>query len=171
MKMPAAHRMTREKNNRRIVAVGIAAMACAFGASGIALNSAWARAQTAESAPAASSMAEKQSGRPLPRGKKLMLKDGSYQLIREYKIEGDRVRYYSLDTADWEEIPADLVDWDKTKSVEADEAKQDASAVAKVKTEEKQRQAEMLDIDASVEIAPKVFLPPGEGMFAFDGQK
>jgi hypothetical protein len=100
-----------------------------------------------------------------------MLKDGSYQLIREYKVEGDRVRYYSIDASDWEEMPADLVDWDKTKSVASDEAKGDASAVAKVKSEEKQREAEMLDIDASVEIAPKVFLPAGEGMFAFDGQK
>ena len=100
-----------------------------------------------------------------------MLKDGSYQLIREYKLDGDRVRYYSLDTSEWEEMPADLVDWDRTKSVAADEAKRDASAVAKVKSEEKQREAEMLDVDASVEIAPKVFLPSGEGMFAFDGQK
>src|SRR5579872_2383145 len=65
--------------------------------------------------------------RPLPRGKKLMLKDGSYQLIREYQIEGDRVRYYSLDSSQWEEMPADLVDWDKTKKAEADEAKQDAA--------------------------------------------
>lgn len=100
-----------------------------------------------------------------------MLKDGSYQLIREYKLDGDRVRYYSLDTSEWEEMPADLVDWDRTKSVAADEAKRDASAVAKVKSEEKQREAEMLDVDASVEIAPKVFLPSGEGVFAFDGQK
>src|SRR5215467_8946806 len=57
----------------------------------------------------------------LPRGKKLMLKDGSFQLIREYQIEGDRVRYYSLDSLQWEEMPADLVDWDKTKKIEADQ--------------------------------------------------
>ena len=77
----------------------------------------------------------------LPRGQKLMLKDGGFQLIREYKIEGDRVRYYSLDSLQWEQMPADLVDWDKTKSVEAEEAKHDAAAVAKVKSLEAQRQA------------------------------
>jgi len=107
----------------------------------------------------------------LPRGKKLMLKDGSFQLIREYQIEGDRVRYYSLDSLQWEEMPADLVDWDKTKKIEADQAKQDAATVAKVKSQESERQAELLDVDASVEIAPGVFLPSGDGLFAFDGKK
>jgi hypothetical protein len=41
---------------------------------------------------------------------KLYLKDGSFQLVREYTVEGDRVKYYSVDRSDWEEIPADLVD-------------------------------------------------------------
>ncbi len=64
----------------------------------------------------------------LPRGKKLMLKDGSFQLVREYQIEGDRVRYYSVDSSQWEEMPADLVDWDKTKKVAEEEAGRDAEA-------------------------------------------
>src|ERR1700683_934918 len=54
--------------------------------------------------------------RGLPRGKKLMLKDGSFQLVREYQVEGDRVRYYSVDRDGWEEVPAALVDLDKTKA-------------------------------------------------------
>src|SRR5579872_4999071 len=103
-------------------------------------------------------------------GKKLMLKDGSYQLVREYQIEGDRVRYYSLDSSQWEEMPVDLVDWDKTKKIAADEANEQASEISKVKHAESERQAELLDVDASVEIAPKVFLPQGEGLFAFDGK-
>jgi hypothetical protein len=114
---------------------------------------------------------QKSAASALPRGKKLMLKDGSYQLIREYQVEGDRVRYYSMDSSQWEEMPANLVDWEKTKKVEADEAKDEATAVAKVKHEEAQRQAEMLDVDASVQIAPGVFLPQGEGLYAFDGKK
>ncbi len=45
---------------------------------------------------------------------KLYLKDGSFQLVREYKVEGDRVRYYSVDRSDWDEIPVDLVDLKRT---------------------------------------------------------
>jgi hypothetical protein len=110
------------------------------------------------------------SAAALPRGKKLMLKDGGFQLVREYSVEGDRVRYYSIDSGQWEEMPADLVDWEKTKTVAGEEAKRDAAAVAKAKSQEVARQAQTLDIDASVEAAPGVFLPPGEGLFAFDGK-
>jgi hypothetical protein len=106
----------------------------------------------------------------LPRGKKLMLKDGSFQLVREYQVEGDRVRYYSIDSGQWDEMPADLVDWDKTKKVAADEVARDATFVAKARATEAKRTAEPLDIDASVEAAPGVFLPRGEGLFAFDGK-
>jgi hypothetical protein len=45
---------------------------------------------------------------------KLYLKDGSFQLVREYTVEGDRVKYYSVDRSDWEEVPADLVDLKRT---------------------------------------------------------
>lgn len=106
----------------------------------------------------------------LPRGKKLMLKDGSFQLIREYKVEGDRVRYYSLDSGQWEEMPATLVDWDATRKVEAEETKRDAELVAKVHVREEERRASPLDLDASLETAPGVFLPPGEGLYLFDGK-
>ena len=36
---------------------------------------------------------------------KLFLKDGTYQLAREYKVEGDRVSFLSVDRDEWEEIP------------------------------------------------------------------
>jgi hypothetical protein len=107
---------------------------------------------------------------PLPRGKKLMLKDGSFQLVREYKLDGDRVRYYSIEQSQWEEMPESLVDWDATHKIEAAEAKRDAEVVAKVHARESGRTAAVLDIDASLEVAPGVFLPAGEGLFAFDGK-
>jgi len=106
----------------------------------------------------------------MPRGKKLMLKDGSFQLVREYKIEGDRIRYYSIDQSQWEEMPESLVDWDATHKIEAAEAHRDAEVVAKAHLLEKARTAESLDIDASLEVAPGVFLPPGEGIWEFDGK-
>src|SRR5258708_954252 len=45
---------------------------------------------------------------------KLYLKDGSTQLVREYRVDGDRVKYYSTERSDWEEIPVDLVDIKRT---------------------------------------------------------
>jgi len=63
------------------------------------------RAQDSASSQAPSSSGQATSStapRILPRGKKLMLTDGTFQLVREYKIEGDRVRYYSVDSSQWE---------------------------------------------------------------------
>lgn len=108
---------------------------------------------------------------PLPRGTKLMLKDGSYQLASEYEIQGDRVRYYSVERSQWEVIPTAIVDWAATRKAEAEEEKSRASLVSKVKKqEEEQRAVAPLDIDASLEVAHGVFLPPGEGLFVFDGK-
>jgi len=106
----------------------------------------------------------------LPRGEKLMLTDGTFQLVREYKVEGDRVRYYSLDSSQWEQIPVSMVDWDATKKIEAEEAKSDAALVAKVHKQETARLAVPLDIDASLEVAPGIFLPPGDHLFVYDGK-
>jgi hypothetical protein len=106
----------------------------------------------------------------IPRGKKLMLKDGTFQLVREYHVEGDRVRYYSIDQRDWDEIPESLVDWDATRKMEMGEAKKNLDLVAEARKTESMRNAELIDVDASIEIAPKVFLPVGIGLFEFDGK-
>ena len=47
---------------------------------------------------------------------KLYMKDGSYQLVREYQTQADRVRFYSVERAEWEEIPLDLVDLKRTQA-------------------------------------------------------
>jgi hypothetical protein len=106
-----------------------------------------------------------------PRGKKLVLKDGSFQLVRSYEQKGERVRYYSVERGAWEEIPAAMVDWDATARVEAAEKAEEDAFAKKVRTqEEAQRIETVMDVDASLQVAPGIFLPPGEGMFAIDGK-
>jgi len=68
---------------------------------------------------------------------KLYLKDGSYQLVREYQAQTDRVRYYSVERSQWEEVPLDLVDLKRTES-EVAERKTELAVEAKVVAEEDQ---------------------------------
>lgn len=75
----------------------------------------------------------------------LYIKGGGDMLVREYEVREDRVRYYSLERSQWEEIPLELVDLDKTqKTAERAEQRRDAmrresaaerAAEAKAKTE------------------------------------
>lgn len=56
---------------------------------------------------------------------KLFLKDGGYHIVREYHVQGDRVRFFSTERGEWEEIPTALVDLSKTEAVAKDNAEQD----------------------------------------------
>jgi hypothetical protein len=114
----------------------------------------------------------KESGVPvLPRGTKLVLKDGTYQVVREYQRNGDRVRYFSMERGDWEEIPTSLVDWDATAKAASEAEKSSAAEVEKIhKQEEAKRMDNVTDIDASLQVGGGVFLPEGEGMFVLEGK-
>src|SRR6202163_1090745 len=107
----------------------------------------------------------------LSHGTKLMLKDGNFQLVRSYERNGERVRYFSVERGDWEEIPAAMVDWDATEKARIAEEKSDAALVKKVQAQEQARQVvSVVDVDASLTVGQGVFLPNGEGMFAVAGQ-
>jgi hypothetical protein len=107
----------------------------------------------------------------LPRGKKLVLKDGSFQLVRGYSRNGERVRYLSAERGDWEEIPAATVDWDATARAEAEEHKEEEALAKRVRAQEQAQRIEaVMDVDASLQVAQGVFLPPGEGMFLIQGK-
>jgi hypothetical protein len=99
------------------------------------------------------------------RGQKLMLRDGNYHLARSWERNGDRVRFYSIERSAWEEIPADLVDWAATEA--AAKAAQDRLADTQQRlTAIRQAQlASEVDVDSSLEIAPGVFLPEGDGLY------
>jgi hypothetical protein len=111
------------------------------------------------------------NGGQAPVGKKLMLKDGNYQLVREYQRNGDRVKYFSAERGDWEEIPAAIVDWDATAKAEAATTASKDELLKKVRQQEEQQKREMpLDVDVSLPVAPGIFLPSGEGMFVVEGK-
>src|SRR5258707_10793799 len=106
----------------------------------------------------------------LTRGKKLVLKDGNFQLVREYDRKGERVRYFSLERGAWEEIQASMIDWAAAEKVEAATAARDKAEVEKLKKqEETSRVDRALDVDASLQAASGMFLASGEGMFAVEG--
>lgn len=117
---------------------------------------------------------------PLPRGKKLILKDGTYQLIREYERrdaatgkpseDGNLVRYWSTERSAWEELPADLIDWEATRKAAEEEAARLTERAERIREAEIADRAAGIDVDASIEVAPGVFLPDGLGLFAWDGK-
>lgn len=100
-----------------------------------------------------------------------MLKDGSFQIVRSYERKGDRVRYYSLERSVWEELPADMVDWEATAKNDAERGREEEALAKKVHVEEEANRIDVaMDIDASLPVAPGVFLPPGEGLFVVEGK-
>ena len=106
-----------------------------------------------------------------PHGRKLVLKDGNFQMVREYQRNGDRVRYYSMERKDWEEIPTALIDWDATAKAEKTEESADAALVNKIHAQESAQKMEaVVDVDASLQVGSGAFLPPGEGMFLVEGK-
>ena len=76
---------------------------------------------------------------------KLYLKDGDFHMVREYEVDGDRVRYYSVERSDWEEMPVALVDLKRTEAEagerkavlekQSQEVEDEAAAVREVRAE------------------------------------
>ncbi|MBI1897988.1 MAG: hypothetical protein HYS04_15870 [Acidobacteria bacterium] len=86
---------------------------------------------------------------------KLYLKDGGYHVVSEYKKLTDRVRYFSVERGEWEEIPVELVDLKRTQAeIKAgEEARKEETAVfdAEEKAErEHRREIERIPINPGV---------------------
>ncbi len=104
------------------------------------------------------------------RGKKLFLTDGTFQLVRSWERNGERVRFYSIERSAWEEIPASMVDFAATEKAAADAAKELEETRDKLKDIKQTEMAQELDVDASIEIAPGMFLPEEDGLFILQCQ-
>ena len=55
-----------------------------------------------------------QTSQGAPHRTRLILKDGSYQIVMSYQVKGKIVSYVSAERGETEELPTDLVDWDAT---------------------------------------------------------
>jgi hypothetical protein len=87
---------------------------------------------------------------------KLYLKEGGAHIVREHQVIEDRVRYYSTERGDWEEIPLALVDLKKTEKEL--KSRQDALAEEKqIVAEEAAALREMRRIVASIPEEPGVY--------------
>jgi hypothetical protein len=99
--------------------------------------------------------------------KRLILKDGSYQLATKWEVKGDRVRYLSAERDEWEELPNSLVDWAATDKFEKDRAA-GASAPEAVELD-KEVEAERRAEEARTPlVAPGLRLPDDGGIVLLD---
>jgi len=105
---------------------------------------------------------------------RLILKDGTYQIVRKYEVVGDRVRYISIERGgEWEELPTDLVDWEATRKWERDHARQPAEdvspAMKEAATIDKEESAEREELKLSrPEVSKGLELPDEDGVFVLD---
>jgi len=98
--------------------------------------------------------------------RRLILKDGSYQLVTKYEVKGDRVRYKSAERDEWEELPSELVDWPATEKYEKDRA---TSAIPEAAAIDKETDADRAaELSRLPQVAPGLRLPEDSGVFLLD---
>src|SRR5688572_2144515 len=93
---------------------------------------------------------------------RLYLKDGTYHMVREYEKQTDRVRYYSTERGEWEEIPLDLVDLKRTEQEISSKEAERKEEAAISDAEEKAERAQRREIER---------IPMETGVFIVDGEK
>lgn len=100
------------------------------------------------------------------KGKRLYLKDGTYQIAREWQVKADRVRFYSVERYEWEELPSSLIDWPATEKYEKD---REAGKLADQQQAAAQNEADRREEEArSPTVAPGLRLPEQGGIFLFE---
>ena len=111
--------------------------------------------------------------------KRLILKDGSYQVVTDYQVVGDRVRYKSAERGgEWEEVPKELVDWPATEkwskehspeALAAQEAAAEAAAQNDAAAIDKEAAADRANEQARMPVvSPGLRLPDESGVWVLD---
>ena len=105
---------------------------------------------------------------------RLILKDGSYQIVTSYKVNGKIVSYYSAERDATEQVPADLVDWDATHKWERQHPAEESDATpGPVDAPRPAIDPELLKEEAdraawTPEVAPDLRLPELDSVLALD---
>jgi hypothetical protein len=117
------------------------------------------------------------SASPAP-NQRLILKDGSYQIVRKYEVVGDRVRYVSAERGETEELPESLVDWPATAAWAKAHAPGAAPTVSDSSANSASQEAAEIDKEAKAEreeeaarsptIIAGLRLPDEDGVFILD---
>jgi hypothetical protein len=103
-----------------------------------------------------------------PHRTRLILKDGTYQVVMSYVVKGKIVSYVSAERGETEEIPYDLIDWDATHKWEHQhEATANGQAPAPVIDPELLKE-EADRAALTLEVAPDLHLPQEDSVLALD---
>jgi hypothetical protein len=98
--------------------------------------------------------------------KRLILTDGSYQTATEWKTIGDRLKYFSAERGEWEELPVSLVDWKATNEWNAERSK---SITEEMKQVTEAEVAERKEAESNTPlVAPELRLPAEGGVFLLE---
>jgi len=97
---------------------------------------------------------------------RLVLKDGSYQLASKWEVNGDRVRYFSTERHEWEELPFSMVDWPATNSFE-----QQRESQRNLELKQPEDEADSESQPDRFSIAPGLHLPSSGGVYLLDSYK
>jgi hypothetical protein len=92
---------------------------------------------------------------------RLYLKDGSFHAVREYERQNDRIRYFSTERGDWEEIPVDLIDLKRTEAERTrneEERRENAKAIDEEEKAEREQRQEI----ERIPVNPGVYMVAGE---------
>lgn len=108
-----------------------------------------------------------------PHRTRLILKDGSYQLVMSYQVQGSIVRYVSAERDTTEEIPSDLINWDATHRWERQHLASDSHDSSQPNGAAPVIDPELLREEAdraawTPEVAPDLRLPEQGSVLALD---
>lgn len=103
-----------------------------------------------------------------PHRTRLILKDGSYQLVMSYQVKGKIVSYVSAERGGTEEIPFDLIDWDATHKWERQHAAADGGQAPAPAIDPELLKEEADRAALTPEVAPNLNLPEEDSVLALD---